>query len=113
MTRAFLPLLVALVLTGPAIADTAHLSSPSTMPVLELTDWAASAATDVPSVETFLRSLASSRQAAADLDLAGIPAPEAVTQCPPICLDPELTCCIPCWWVPSQGCICGEYCVIE
>lgn len=33
--------------------------------------------------------------------------------CPPLCIDPELTCCIPCWYQPAYGCVCGEYCEIE
>ncbi len=33
--------------------------------------------------------------------------------CSPLCLDPELTCCIPCWYQPGRGCVCGQYCVPE
>ena len=48
--------------------------------------------------------------------VAGTLAPKqalSVPYCPPWCLDPQLTCCIPCWYVPGQGCVCGDFCVLE
>ncbi|RKH70785.1 hypothetical protein D7X96_10345 [Corallococcus interemptor] len=38
---------------------------------------------------------------------------EAFPMCPSVCVDPDCTCQLRCWYERANGCVCEDSCVVE